>query len=85
MEEKDESVITTLDRYYKILKAEVKLLDEHLFNMTVEEYATKSGQRLREQTNNLFMAQINLGLAVEYMRRAEFNGQITATAEKKEI
>ena len=85
MEEKDEDVITTLDRFYKVLKAEVKLLDKHLFKMTSEEYMTKKGQSLREQTNNLYMAQINLGLAVEYMRRADFYGQITAKADKKEI
>lgn len=84
MEQHDDDVLTTLDRYYKILKAEVKLLDKHLFDLSVEEYAKKSNQQLRDQTNNLFMAQINLGLAVEYMRRAGYS-QITAQAEKKEI
>ena len=85
MEQHDDDVLTTLDRYYKILKAEVKLLDKHLFDLrSVEEYAKKSNQQLRDQTNNLFMAQINLGLAVEYMRRAGYS-QITAQADKKEI
>lgn len=84
MEKRDDDVLTTLDRYYKILKAEVKLMDEHLFKMTSEEYMTKDSQKLRDQTNNLFMAQTNLGLAVEYMRRAGYS-QITAEAEKKEI
>ena len=85
MEEKDEDVITTLDRFYKVLKAEVKLLDKHLFKMTSEEYATKKGQSLREQTNCLYMAQIRLGNALEHLCRANFYGQITAKADKKEI
>ena len=83
--DKDEGVITTLERYYKIIRAEIKILDKKLFQMTSEEYATKSGQKLREHTNSLFMAQLNLGLAIEHLRRAGLNGQITATAEKKEI
>lgn len=85
MAKREDDVLTTLDRYYKILKAEVKLLDKKLFHMSSEEYMTNAGRNLREQTNNLYMAKENLGLAIGRLRRANFYSQITAQAEKKEI